>query len=393
MEQIMQQARAAEAQVIPEVGERVGASTSVAIATASSGGVARFQRLPNIMQNVSGGGFSLVNWEARFGTQEAYQLADAGCGIVYLELPRSDCDLQELISAWYYQAHTHALILEQDLLLLQLLDDFLIEASRRCRSGFDSQFEYECLWKGARGLRPVGPGAFGFETNGDSHGKKDEELRVWNAFKQTPPTETTGAETDALDKDCPSKTTDLGKGQNSQSSGNGNGGQQLGKKGDFQTPWRGGQWGRQRNQWGQWPQDGTEGADVEALKALLNQVARLCLRHEDSTNLWRAESSDVLFIRTRIPGSLVPALFSAKTEWQALKQESPDKVHRTVAHYLDGQFLSHSIAAKAYSTDTVHGWRHIVRIHRRYDSFVRFQREAVLQALEDEEDWNLKHPP
>ena len=58
------------------------------------------------------------------------------------------------------------------------------------------------------------------------------------------------------------------------------------------------------------------------------QLAKLCLRHEDSINMWRAESSFVLFVRTGIPGSLVPALFAAKAEWTKMKEETPEKVKR-----------------------------------------------------------------
>ena len=58
------------------------------------------------------------------------------------------------------------------------------------------------------------------------------------------------------------------------------------------------------------------------------------LRHEDSVNLWRAESSYVLFVRTGKPSSLVPSLFAAKAEWKALKDAQPEKVRRPMRNVL-----------------------------------------------------------
>ena len=73
---------------------------------------------------------------------------------------------------------------------------------------------------------------------------------------------------------------------------------------------------------------------VVTLKMMVSQLARLCLRHEGSINMWRAESSFVLFVRTGIPGSLVPSLFAAKTAWQKLKEEKPEQVKRPMRNML-----------------------------------------------------------
>ena len=88
------------------------------------------------------------------------------------------------------------------------------------------------------------------------------------------------------------------------------------------------------NQWhsSSWKQEGH--VDLATLRIMVCQLAKLCLRHEDSVNMWRAESSLVLFVRTGIPGSLVPSLFSAKSEWLKMKEEAPDKVRRPMRNIL-----------------------------------------------------------
>ena len=73
---------------------------------------------------------------------------------------------------------------------------------------------------------------------------------------------------------------------------------------------------------------------MATLTFLVGQLAKLCLRHEDSINMWRSESSYVLFVRTGIPGSLVPSLFAAKTEWQKIRDETPEKIKRPLRNIL-----------------------------------------------------------
>ena len=91
--------------------------------------------------------------------------------------------------------------------------------------------------------------------------------------------------------------------------------------------WGGGDWGNQS-----WNGGGND--ELKALRQMVQQLAKLVLRHEDSVNLWRAESSYVLFVRTGIPSSLVPSLFAAKAEWKPLKDEQPDKVRRPMRNVL-----------------------------------------------------------
>ena len=59
-------------------------------------------------------------WEAREFGRGAHNVIDAGSGMLYLELPSSDCDIQELVSAWSFQAQTHALATRSEYVLLQL---------------------------------------------------------------------------------------------------------------------------------------------------------------------------------------------------------------------------------------------------------------------------------
>ncbi|OLP87780.1 hypothetical protein AK812_SmicGene30970 [Symbiodinium microadriaticum] len=159
--------------------------------------------------------------------------------------------------------------------------------------------------------------------------EQGEELDIWNAFKKAAPTDTTGPSADALDKDKAAKFRKPdGKGDSKTHGGGGRGGDGQRSKGNGQPAQRGrhqqgwsGHWGNQA-----WRTD--DQSEIAALKALLTQLARLCLRHEDAVNLWRAECSFVMFIKTGIPGSLVPALFAAKTEWVKLKEASPEKVKR-----------------------------------------------------------------
>ena len=98
---------------------------------------------------------------------------------------------------------------------------------------------------------------------------------------------------------------------------------------------RGGGNGGQGSSWGSgfgwneqgWGRQGREEDDVTAmLRAKVELLVKLVLRHEDSINIWRAECSFVLFVKTGVPGSLVPALFAAKDEWQRIKTAKPETV-------------------------------------------------------------------
>ena len=160
--------------------------------------------------------------------------------------------------------------------------------------------------------------------------EQEEELRIWEAFKQAAPTALTGQqEEDPLDKDRAHKFRKPdGKGETRGSEGDGG----RPSKGQGQhrgnTPSRGGgRWDSQNWGGGNWRKQDHDDA-LQSLKAMVSQLAKLCLRHEDSINLWRAESSYVLFVRTGIPGSLVPALYAAKSEWQKLKEETTEKIKR-----------------------------------------------------------------
>ena len=54
-------------------------------------------------------GYVHVHWEARTIGRGVHSTVDSGYGILYLDLPSSACDLQELVSAWSDQSHIHAL--------------------------------------------------------------------------------------------------------------------------------------------------------------------------------------------------------------------------------------------------------------------------------------------
>ena len=189
--------------------------------------------------------------------------------------------------------------------------------------------------------------------------EQEEELRIWAAFKQAAPqtAESLALEvdrsakfhkpegkgdskgpdakmTDAKDVETNPESTpgsnqgSRGKPSNGQGS---QGSKGYGQQGGYQRSRNQNSWGSGR--WNSWKKDDEDEA-IAALKILVGQLARLCLRHEDSINMWRAESSFVLFVRTGIPGSLVPSLFAAKSEWQKLKEEQPEKVKRPMRNML-----------------------------------------------------------
>ena len=65
-------------------------------------------------------GYEHPIWEARVLGGGIHSVVDAGSGMLYLDLPSVDCAVQELISAWHFQAQTHALIAAPEHLIVQL---------------------------------------------------------------------------------------------------------------------------------------------------------------------------------------------------------------------------------------------------------------------------------
>ncbi|OLP94348.1 hypothetical protein AK812_SmicGene23634 [Symbiodinium microadriaticum] len=334
-------------------------------------------------------GFGQMSWESRVMGRGVHQVMDAGTGMLYLDLPHGDCDLQELVSAWSYQAHTHAIVIATDCFIVQLG-----RFPHRGKSMIQVRFAQEvnvpvfttgidCEW------RPyfvvAGLLHFGDSPNSGHYRavlreqddwwltddgaimagelevpmEQEEELRIWAAFKQAAPqtAESLALEVDRSakfhkpegkgdskgpdakmtdEKDAetnPGSTPGSGQGSRGRAS-NGQGSQGskgYGQQGGYQRSRNQNSWNSGR--WSSWKKDDEDEA-IAALKLLVGQLARLCLRHEDSINMWRAESSFVLFVRTGIPGSLVPSLFAAKTEWQKLKEEQPEKVKRPMRNML-----------------------------------------------------------
>ena len=79
--------------------------------------------------------------------------------------------------------------------------------------------------------------------------------------------------------------------------------------------------------WGsRWHEDTPSSRELEHLKAMVLNMQRLLLRHEDAINIWRAACSFVLFVRSGIPASVIPGMVAAKAAWNRLKSESPEKL-------------------------------------------------------------------
>ena len=118
--------------------------------------------------------------------------------------------------------------------------------------------------------------------------EQEEELRIWNAFKQAAPTALTGQNgEDPLDKDRANKfrkpdgkgdTRGSERDEGRLSKGQGQG---QGRQREQQQSRGSGQWGS--NHWGDgyWTPKGKE-VDLQTLKAMVSQLAKLCLRHEDT---------------------------------------------------------------------------------------------------------------
>ena len=111
------------------------------------------------------------------------------------------------------------------------------------------------------------------------------------------------------------------------------------------NPWRGGggqgqraKRGAERRQdwsWGQASWGGNRGSGddddlVAKLQAEVALLTTLILRHEDAINIWHALCSYVIFAKSGIPVSLVPALFAAKAEWVKLKQLGESEASRSM---------------------------------------------------------------
>jgi len=68
--------------------------------------------------------------------------------------------------------------------------------------------------------------------------------------------------------------------------------------------------------------------DVRDLRYAMGLVQRLVLRLEDTSVLARIESSFVFNLKTNVPSSVVPMLFTAAGAWRKIKDEEPQKLDR-----------------------------------------------------------------
>ena len=61
---------------------------------------------------------------------------------------------------------------------------------------------------------------------------------------------------------------------------------------------------------------------------VLEMMQRLILRHEDSINLLKLESSFVMHMRLNVPSSVASMLYAAANSWRQIKQAEPSKLDR-----------------------------------------------------------------
>ena len=75
---------------------------------------------------------------------------------------------------------------------------------------------------------------------------------------------------------------------------------------------------------------GNDGKRLAALEQQVNLLTRLTLRHEDAVNLTRSEVSFVVHAKLGIEAGVVPQLFKVQTTWRELKQNSTEKLDKSM---------------------------------------------------------------
>ncbi|CAE6911687.1 unnamed protein product [Symbiodinium sp. CCMP2592] len=262
-------------------------------------------------------GYAYVAWEARINVRGVRQVTDSGSGIIFLDLPNGATDIQELMSAWSGLAQTHALIWAQETVIVQL-GRFPQRGKSRAQAFYimDRRHMQDTI---ARSSETVAAGSL-----------LTMEWRRWLANRA-----------EALDKDrAPKFSRPEGKRERAkirrlllapmrltlmrhQRAIRAKAATQTSSNGEAEVA----QARAKASETAAEDPDIREAA-MEGAMAMGDDV------RGDAVNLWRAESSFVLFVRAGIPGSLVPALFAAKSEWQKLRETNPEQVKRPLRSVL-----------------------------------------------------------
>ncbi|CAE7280696.1 unnamed protein product, partial [Symbiodinium sp. CCMP2456] len=290
-------------------------------------------------------GYVPVFWEERVMGRGVHKVTDAGGGMLFMDLPNCQCDLQELVSAWSDQVRFHQQV------RLPIFtsgvdchwEDFhavagLVHYGNSPDSGhYRSVLRAEGSWWLTDDPSPTqGTRSRSLERMADQLDvamEQEEELRIWQAFKQAPPTETTGAAEDALDKDRSAKLhKPEGKGDSKgpEATGSEGGGKGDVEDKDDKDQGQGHQGSHGRGQ-------GSKGYGQQGRGGGGNGGGGYNQRYRDQGQWgsgkwgnWKKEEEDEL----GSPGSLVPSLFAAKTAWQKLRDESREKVRRPMRNIL-----------------------------------------------------------
>ena len=120
------------------------------------------------------------------------------------------------------------------------------------------------------------------------------------------------------------------QGNGQQGNGGGNGSNWNRGSGGSSFGARGSDWGNR----GGWRGDGRSGQgdssdrDLRDVYYVLQLMQRLLLRHEDSINLLKVESSFVMHMKLNVPSSVVSMLYAAANSWREVKLAEPTKLDR-----------------------------------------------------------------
>ena len=198
------------------------------------------------------------------------------------------------------------------------------------------------------------------------------------ALASAPPSEpSTGVPESEPERQAKQARTQDSKGPDGRGGGNGKGGKAAGTKrpqgGGAPSQAASSHWQRgsgsswnQRGGWKDesWGNHGHSERDLRHVLYVLEMMQRLILRHEDSINLLRLESSFVMHMRLNVPSSVCSMLYAAASSWRNIKQAEPSKLDRPMRAallyclFMELKTRLEAVAGKAEDLDRMEklGW-------------------------------------